>query len=120
MPTKASSKKIEDLFAPMVEFNNLFAKAAETTFNMQIASFQAYSKIAIENINDGLKLRSVDDMASYIETQKELAKKVSDMMASDAKSFAELSTKFYESAKTIAEGNIKTTVAAANEVMKAA
>jgi hypothetical protein len=41
-------------------------------------------------------------------------------MASDAKAFAEMSTKFYDNAKTMAEGNMKSTVAAATEVMKAA
>lgn len=120
MPAKAPSKKIEDLFAPMVEFNNMLVKAAETTFNMQIASFQAYSKLGIENINAGLKLKSIDDVTAYMESQKDLAKKVSDMMASDAKTFAELSSKFYENSKTIAESNMKSTVAAANEVMKVA
>ena len=39
-----TDKNIEDLFEPMIEFNNMLVKAAETSFNMQIASFQAYSK----------------------------------------------------------------------------
>jgi phasin family protein len=120
MTTKASAKKIEDLFEPVIEFNNMLAKAAETTFNMQIASFQAYSKLGIENMNQALKIRSVDEMTAFAEAQKDMAKKVSDMIASDAKAFAEMSTKFYDNAKTMAEGNVKTTVAAATEVMKAA
>lgn len=120
MTTKSSAKKIEDLFEPMIEFNNMLAKAAETTFNMQIASFQAYSKLGIENMNQALKIRSVDEMTAFAEAQKDMAKKVSDMIASDAKAFAEMSTKFYDNAKTMAEGNVKSTVAAATEVMKAA
>lgn len=120
MTTKATKKTIEDMFEPMIEFNNMLVKAAETTFNMQIASFQAYSKLGIENMNQALKIRSIDEMTSYAESQKDMAKKVSDMLASDAKAFAEMSTKFYDNAKTMAEGNIKTTVAVATDAMKAA
>ena len=118
--TSAATKKVEAAFEPVIEFNNMIAKAAETAFNLQMESLQSYAKLGIDNVNAALKVRTMDDMASYAEYQKELAQKASDMMVSDAKSFADMSTKFLDGARTMIEGNVKSSVAAATEAVKAA
>lgn len=117
MPTKSTTKTFEAAMEPMVEFNGLVTKTLEESFNLQMASLQAYTKIGMENVKAGLKVRTMDDMASYAEMQKELAQKTSDMMMSDAKALADMGNKFIESSKTMMEGNMKT---AAADMTKAA
>lgn len=120
MPTKTTAKTFEAAMEPMVEFNGLVTKTLEESFNLQMASMQAYTKIGMENVKAGLKVRTVDDMASYAEMQKELAQKTSDMMMSDAKAMAAMGNKFMESSKTMMEGNMKTAAAAAADMTKVA
>ena len=120
MATKsAQAKKVEVAFEPIVEFNNMVAKAAEAAFNLQMESLQAYTKLGIDNVNAGLKVRNADDMASYAELQKSLAQKASDMLVSDAKAFTELNTKFIDGARAMMEDGVKSSVAAATDAAKA-
>lgn len=116
---KSSFKKMEAAFEPILEFNNLLAGTMEEAFNLQVESAQGYAKLGIDNINAGFKIRSVDDMMSYAESQKELAQKTSDMMIADAKSYSELGAKFVDSLRSMVESNMKTSVAAATDAVKA-
>lgn len=117
---KSSAKKFEAAFEPYVEFNNMVVKTAETAFNMHMQSMQAFAKLGMDNVNAGLKVRTMDDMVAYAEKQKDVAQKASDMFVADAKAFADLNAKFVEEARTMVESNVKSTVAAATEATKAA
>lgn len=118
MPTQSTDKTFEAAMEPMVEFNNLLTKTLEDSFSLQMASLQAYTQIGMENVSAGLKVRTMEDMTSYSEMQKELAKKASDMIASDAKALASMNSKFLQTSKTMMEGNLKSAVAAAADMAK--
>ena len=116
MAKAAENKQIEAAMAPVVAFNKMIVKNAETAFNMQMASLQAYAKLGLENINAGLEVRNADDFKAYAEKQKDVAKEVTAQVTADVKAFSELNAKFLEEARTLTEANMK----AAAESAKAA
>ncbi|MGH1543848.1 MAG: phasin family protein [Arenicella sp.] len=117
---KTTAKTMETAFEPFVEYNNIVIKTAETAFKMQMDSMQSYAKLGMENINEAFKVRTLDDVFSYADKQKDIAKTSSDMLVSDAKAFADLNAKFIDSTRTLIESNVKSTVEAATEAAKAA
>lgn len=121
MPTKSSAyKKLEAGIEPLVEFNKMMAGSMESSYNMMMDSFQGYAKLGIDTMQSGLKVRSPEDMVSFMESQHAMAQKASDMMMSDAKSFSDMGIKFFNDMRSFYESSMKTSVSAASEAMKAA
>lgn len=112
MAKVADAKQFEAALAPVVAFNKLVVKNAETAFNMQMASLQAYAKLGLENMNAGLEVRNADDFKAYAEKQKSVAEEITAQIASDVKAFSELNEKFMEDARDLADNNVKTVSAA--------
>ena len=121
MPTKSSAfKKMEASFEPVMDYNKMVAGTMESSYNMMMDSFQSYAKLGIDSMQSGLKVRSPEDVVSYFETQHAMAQKASDMMMSDAKSFSDMSIKFFTDMRGLYESGMKTSVSAATEAMKTA
>ena len=98
----------------------MVAGTMESSYNMMMDSFQSYAKLGIDSMQSGLKVRSPEDVVSYFETQHAMAQKASDMMMSDAKSFSDMSIKFFNDMRGLYESGMKTSVSAATEAMKTA
>jgi len=107
------AKQFEAALAPVVAFNKLFVKNAETAFNMQFASIQAFAELGMKNINACLEVRNIDDLKSYAEKQKDVAQEITSRVTADAKAFGELNTQFVNEARTLAEQNVKAATAKA-------
>ena len=121
MATKSSMyKKFETSFEPMMEFNKMVAGSMESSATMMMDSFQSYAKLGIDSMSDSLKVRSPEDMMSYMESQYSVAQKASDMMMSDAKAYSDMGIKFFNDVRSLYESGMKTSVSAATEAMKAA
>lgn len=108
-----TTKMFEATIEPFFEYGNMLASTMERAYNMQMESIQGYTKLGIENVNAGFKVKSPDDMIAYMEKQAEMGHKVSEMMVSDAKSCSELGMKFMDGIRSMYETNVKTGVAAA-------
>jgi len=104
------TKSFEDAMKPVAEFNNFMFKTSETTLAKQVECYKAYAKISMDNLNEGFKIRSFEDMIAYTEKQKDVAQKTSDLFISEAKNFTELNTKFVEEARTLIEKSVKNSV----------
>ena len=113
MAKTAEIKQFEAAIAPMVAFNKLVVKNAETAFNMQVESMKAIAQMNMKNINEGLEVRNADDFKAYAEKQKEVAQELTARVTSDIKAFGELNSKFFEDARALTEENVKATVAQA-------
>lgn len=103
---------------PVLEFNHFFVKSTEAAFAKQFESYNAYVKLGIDNVREGFDVRSFDDIVNYTNKQQGFAKKTTDMLVSDAKSFSELNSKFTEEARSLFETNIKTSFTAVNEAVR--
>ncbi|MGB5706078.1 MAG: phasin family protein [Arenicellales bacterium] len=112
MSKATETKQFEAAIAPVVAFNQLVVKNAETAFNMQMASLQAYAKLGLENMSAGLEVRNPDDFKAYAEKQKNVAEEITARVTSDVKAFGELNAQFIEEARDLAENNVKTVSAA--------
>ncbi|MGI9317120.1 MAG: phasin family protein [bacterium] len=112
MAKATEAKQFEAALAPVVAFNRLVVKNAETAFNMQMASLQAYAKLGLENMNAGLEVRNADDFKAYAEKQKNVAEEITAQITSDVKAFGELNAQFMEDARDLADNNVKTVAAA--------
>lgn len=114
MPGKNSTTKMfEATIEPFFEYGNMLASTMEKAYNMQMESIQGYTRLGIENVNAGFRVKSPEDMVGYMEKQAEMGHKVSEMMVSDAKSCSELGMKFMDGVRSMYESNVKTGVAAA-------
>lgn len=121
MPSKSSAyKRMEAGFEPVMEFNKMMAGTMESSYNMMMDSFQGYSKLAIDNMQAALKVRSPEDMMSFMESQSLMAHKASDLMMSDAKAMSDMGIKFSNDLRSLSESGMKTSMTAASEAMKAA
>jgi len=106
----------ETAMKPVTEFSEFMMKSGETALSKQVECYKAYTKIGMDNMNEGLQVRNFEDMMAYSEKQKDIAKKATDLFVEDAKTFTELNTKFVEEVRSIFETNIKNSV----EAVKAA
>ena len=121
MPTKSSAyKRLEASFEPMMEFNKMVAGSMESSYHMMMDSFQGYSKLAIDNMQSALKVRSAEDMMTFLASQNLMAHKASEMMMADAKAMSDMGIKFSNDVRSMYESGVKTTMTAATEAMKAA
>lgn len=121
MATKASSAKLfEATIEPVFEYTSMCAGTLEKLYNMQMESLQGYTRLGIENVNAGFKVKTPEDMMFYMEKQAEMGHKISEMMVSDAKSYSKLGMKFMDGIKSMYETNVKTGVVAAADAAKAA
>ena len=96
----------EAAVAPVAAFNELVVKNLGTAFSMQVKSLNAYAKMGLSNLNAGLDVRNPDDFKAYMAAQKEVAANVAAQLTADAKAFGELSAKFMEQARALAEQNV--------------
>ena len=117
---KSTFKKFEPSFEPFIEFNTMVAEAAESTFKYQMDSLQGYATMGVDNLNSGLKISTPDDLISYSESQKKMAQKVGGMIVADLKAYSDMGMKFFDDVKSMMESNMKTSMAAATEAVKAA
>lgn len=120
---KSQIPNFEAAFEPFMAYGKMAAETAETAetaFKMQMDSAKAYAKVGMDNVTEGIKVTDFDQMAAYAEKQKEVAKKTSDMMIADAKAYADLGAKFFDSARGLMEDSVKSSMTAAKEATKAA
>ena len=120
MPKAAPFKKFEPSFEPFIEFNTMVAETAESSFKYGMDSMQGYAAIGMDNLNTGLKISTMDDLLSYSESQKKIAQKVGGMIVADLKAYSDMGMKFFDNVKSLMESNMKTSMAAATEAVKAA
>ena len=90
---KFDNKAFEAAFQPLVEYSKLAAATAEQALNIQAESVKVCTEMGKENLTDLFKVASYDDMTQYIEKQKEVFKKASDLFVADTKALTELSAK---------------------------
>ena len=110
------AKQFEAAIEPVVAFNKLVVKNAESALKLQFASLQALTNMGIKNLNAGLEVRTADDFKAYAEKQKDVAREVTERVTADAKAFGELNAEFISDTRALAEKNMK----AAAETAKAA
>ena len=120
MAKASETKQYEAAMAPVVAFNKLVVKNAETAFNMQMDSVKALTEMGLKNISAGLNVANPTDFKAYAESQKEVAQEVTSRMVADARAYAELNAKFIEDARVLAEQNMKSATETAKSVVEAA
>ena len=106
------NKQLEAAIAPVVEFNRLVFSNAEAAFNLQMASFQAYTQMGLKNLSAGFEVKNAEDLKAFAENQKAVAQEVTEQVTADVKSMGEMNAKFIESAKSLAEQNVNNVVTA--------
>ena len=105
------SKQLDAALAPVVEFNKLLVKNAETAINLQFNSFRAFADMGLKNLTAGLQVVNADDFKVYAEKQKDVAREITEQVTADAKAIGELNTQFIAEARALTEQNVKATTA---------
>jgi phasin family protein len=119
--TPKTAKKIESSMEPMLEYNTMMADAAEAVFTIEMNCARTLTKLGIDNLIAGMKVRTAGEMLGYAEAQKSLMGKMSDMYFADAKALADIGYKFMDSSFSLFESSFKSAAAAAtSDLMKAA
>ena len=118
--SKLEIPSYEEIFTPFMAYSKMAAESAEKVMKIQMDAVKAFSKLGVENFSEGLKVADFDQMTSYAEKQKDVAKKASEMFRKDAKACADIGAKFYDGAKVLFEENVKSTVDAATKAAKTA
>lgn len=110
----------EQAFEPFMAYGKVAAETAEKAMKIQMDSVKGYTKLGMENFSEGLKVTDLDQMTAYAEKQKMVAKTANDMFMTDAKAFADLGAKFFESTKSMFEDSVKKSMSVAKEAAKSA
>ena len=118
--SKVAIPSYEEIFEPFMAYSKMAAESAEKVMKIQMDSVKAYSKLSMENFSEGLKVTDFDQLTTYAEKQKDIAKKASDMFMTDAKACADIGTKFFDGAKGMFEDNVKSTMDTAAQAAKKA
>jgi phasin family protein len=103
-----------------MEYNKMVAGSMESTYNQMMDSFEGYAKLGIDSYEASLKVRTPEDMASFLETQTSAGQKVVDMLMADAKTYSDLGIKFFDNMRSFYESSMKTSMSAASDAVKAA
>jgi len=117
---KSQIPTFEETFEPFLAYGKLATEAAEKALKLQMDSVKAYTKVGTDNIAEGFKVTNFDQMTSYAEKQKDVYKKTNDMLIADAKAYADLGAEFFDSARSLMEDTVKSSMTAATEATKAA
>lgn len=118
--SKVAIPSYEEIFEPFMAYSKMAAESAEKVMKIQMDSVKAYSKLSMENFSEGLKVTDFDQLTTYAEKQKDIAKKASDMFMTDAKACADIGTKFFDGAKGMFEDSVKSTMDTAAKAAKKA
>jgi phasin family protein len=111
---------IKQAFEPFMAYSKLATEAAEKAIKLQTDCTKIYVKVGLDNIAEGFKVTNFDQMSSYAEKQKAVFKKTNDMIVADSKSYADIGTEFFESARFLMEDTVKSTMTAVKEATKEA
>ncbi|MCY4051235.1 MAG: phasin family protein [Gammaproteobacteria bacterium] len=96
-----NTEKINKALAPAVEFNRLVLNNMKTVFSMQTESLRAYAELGFKNLNDGLDVKSVEDLKTYAESQQSVIKEVGEQVTRDLEALGEMNAKFVEEARKL-------------------
>jgi phasin family protein len=116
----STTPNLKQTFAPFMAYSKLATEATEKAIKLQMDFTKAYAKVGLDNIAEGFKVTNFDQMTSYTEKQKDIFTKTNDMMVADSKSYADIGTEFFESARYLMEDTVKSTMTAVKEATKAA
>jgi phasin family protein len=97
-----------NLLAPVQEFNKLAIAKAEKLFELQLASLQGYSELAIAQLKATLEISSPEGFQSYLGKQGDFLKVLGEKVADDARAVTELSSEFGAEAQEIAKESVTT------------
>lgn len=100
-------KQVEEVLAPISEYNKLFAEVAEKSFDLQITTFEKLVKAGFENMNSVFNVQSTEDLKAYAEKQQRVAKNVADIIVADVTAQGELGKTFVEHSTKLIEKNFK-------------
>lgn len=96
-----NTEKINKVLAPAVEFNRLVLNNMKTVFAMQTESLKAYAELGFKNLNDGLDIKTVEDLKTYAEGQQSVIKEVGEQVTRDLEALGEVNAKFVEEARKL-------------------
>ena len=94
------------LIAPMKEFNKLAVAKAEKLAHLQLASLQVYSDMSIAQLRAALAVTDADSLQDYVAKQSEFFKALSEKLAEDARSLADLSKEFGDEAQKLGKETV--------------
>jgi phasin family protein len=101
------TEQTKNVVAPVQELNRLVVENAEKLVALQIASAQSYYALGFSNLKALLEVHDAEAFKAYIGKQSELAKSVSERLASDAKAVAELGSGFSAEAQKLGKESVK-------------
>ncbi len=96
-----NTENINKALAPAVEFNRLVLNNMKTVFAMQSESLKAYADLGFRNLNDGLAIKTVEDLKTYAESQQNVIKEVGEQVTRDLEALGEMNAKFVEEARKL-------------------
>lgn len=96
-PSKAfesMTSNVEQFAAPVRELSNVAIQNVEKLAEAQIDSYRKYTAIGLENMKAAFGVKDVKGAQDFFANQRDVVKQVTDQLATDAKTFAELSSTF--------------------------
>ena len=101
------TEQTKNVAAPVQGLNRLIVDNAEKLVALQIASVKSYSALSFANLKALLEVRDAEAFQAYLGKQSELAKSMSEQLASDAKAIAELGSAFGTEAQKLGKESVK-------------
>ncbi|MXZ81628.1 MAG: phasin family protein [Gammaproteobacteria bacterium] len=93
--------QINAVMAPAVEFNRLVLNNIEAIVGMQVESFKAYAELGFKNLNAGLDVRTMDELKTYAEDQKNVIRQVGEQVTRDLEALGAVNAKFVEDTRKL-------------------
>lgn len=101
------NKYVEKLTAPVIELNALAVKNIEKLTELQLKTIQENASIGVESIKSASAISDLEGLQSFLTSQADVAKQISEGILANARTVAELSQGYATEAKEIAEGALK-------------
>lgn len=92
---------------PLLQFNTIVAKTAESAVSQHLKSIEAFTKLSLDNYYAGINTRTINDAISFAEKQPEFIKKTSELFVKESKAYANLTNQIYETTQELYSVNLK-------------
>jgi len=98
---------MEKYLTPVREFSSLVVDNVEKLVSFQFEAARAYTDMGLKQVREGLAVKDVDGLQSFVSAQQDTAKSVAEKVQSDVKTVADLNQDFGQKVQKLVEKNVK-------------
>ena len=97
------TKNVKAALAPAQKLNALAVANVEKLAKLQLASLQTYSELGVSRLKAAAEVQDVNALQSYLASQTDFVRNVSEKFAADFEAMTELSREFIAEAQKISQ-----------------